>query len=238
MTEKSGSIIKIRPHQILAMGDDFGREFKFFIPEPYSGGMSAFEFIVIVKLLNLVDPNRVLEFGTYRGNTTRFILDNLDFKSNKDRKIYTIDLPSLDDVYFEGGDDLLAKVALNCERAYSKSERKGSVSQILCDSMRFDATSLNERFDFILIDANHSYEYVKKDTENALSVLDSSKSVIIWDDFNTEKFIGLNEYISSLAENGMRIYHVEGTNFAIYLSDDLSVGSKINGVILPDISET
>jgi predicted O-methyltransferase YrrM len=223
---------KIRPHQILQMGDDFGRPYHSFIPYPVSGSMSAFEYVVIVKLINLVDPKRIFEFGTYMGATTKFILENLDFEQDEDRKIFTIDLDSLEGVFFEGDDGLLAKKVLRTKRLYSESEYANKVEQIFMDSIHFDGNNIKEKMDFILIDANHSLPYVRKDTENAFRMLTPSKHVVIWDDYEHPDFTELTGYVDSLARSGKRIFHVEGTQLAILLSDDFPIGKRIEGMSL------
>ena len=45
-------------------------------------------------------------------------------------------------------------------------------------------------------------------------------------------FSDLTNYVDELASSGKNIYHVEGTNWAIQLSDDLVVPSAIVGVSL------
>jgi predicted O-methyltransferase YrrM len=224
---------KIRPNQILQMGNDFGHSFTNFVPLKYSGSMSAFEYIVMIKLLNLIEPSKVFEFGTYMGNTTRFILENIVDFSDEPKLIYTLDLDSTDGVEFEGDDAALASKVVGTKRLYQESIHKNRVVQLLGDSLTFDFSSINSKFPFILIDANHALKYVKKDTENAYELLDYSSSyVIIWDDYEHPDFSDLTNYVDELAASGKNIYHVEETNWAIQLSDDLVVPACIVGVSL------
>ena len=226
---------KIRPNQILQIGNDFGRSFTSFVPQDdkHNASMSALEYIVMIKLLNLIEPSKVFEFGTYMGNTTRFILENIVDFSDEPKLIYTLDLDSTDDVEFEGNDATLASKVVGTKRLYQKSIHKNRVVQLLGDSLTFDFSSINSKFQFILIDANHALEYVKKDTENAYELLDYSSSyVIIWDDYENPNFSDLTIYVDELASSGKNIYHVEETNWAIQLSDDLVVPACIVGVSL------
>lgn len=222
---------KIRPHQILALGQDHGKAFTSFIPSSFSGSMTAFESVVLIKILNLVNPRRVFEFGTFMGSTTRLLLDNLDHDETEDRKIYTLDLDSLDGVEFQGDDELLAKKVIGTKRLYEESVHADKVKQILVDSLKFDATSLDEKFNYILIDANHEGKYVKADSENAFKMLDKRSSfALIWDDYENPNHPELTAYVDSLTLDGNQIYHIEGTQFAILLSDDISIPKPITDI--------
>ncbi len=222
---------KIRPNQILQMGEDFGQPFTSFVPQPFSGSMTAFEYIIMIKILNLVKPIKVFEFGTYMGNTTRFILENgLQFSEEK-QFIYTLDLNDTEGVKFEGNDDALAKKVVGTRRLYQESSYRERVVQLLGDSLTYDFSSIKHQFQLILIDANHALEYVTKDTENAFGLLDDKSTyTIIWDDYEHPSFTDLTAYVDELAYKGRNIYHVEGTNWAIELSRDLVVPPAIVGV--------
>ena len=57
-----------------------------------------------------------------------------------------------------------------------------NVRHIEANSLSFDFESLEEKFDVIFIDGDHSYEGVKSDTRNAFELLRNENSVIIWHD--------------------------------------------------------
>lgn len=219
---------KIRPHQILGLGNDFGKPYTGFIPPPYSGGLLALENIALIKILNLINPKRLFEFGTYRGETTRFIIENLDFRSDKDRKFWTLDIDSLEGVCFEGNDKELALHSVSSKRFYQESKHANTVTQILEDSMKFDPNSIPDKMDFILIDANHAYDYVKNDTEKALKMISPINSVIIWHDYENSQFQGLTKYLDDLAMDGLPLLHIEETMLAIMFSPDINPIKRIN----------
>lgn len=57
--------------------------------------------------------------------------------------------------------------------------------RIVCirhNSMTFDFSTLNKKFDLIFIDGDHSYEAIYSDTKNAFTLLKNEKSVIVWHD--------------------------------------------------------
>lgn len=223
---------KLRPNQILKMGSDFGNSYTNFVPQKYSGSMHALQYVMLIKLLNLVKPKVVFEFGTYMGNTTRFILENMINFSNETKIVYTIDLDKVaDNVIFEGDDKLLASKVLGTQRLYEKSVHKDKVVQLFGDSLNYDFSKIDVKFQFILIDANHALNYVRADTENAFKMLDTSSShCVVWDDYNHPNFPDLTDYLDELALNGRNIYHIEETNFAILLSDNLVIPAATKGI--------
>jgi len=221
------SVKKLRPHQILGLGNDFGRPYKSFIPPAYSGGLMALENVILIKFLNIINPSRIFEFGTYRGETARLIIENLDFQSNNDRKLYTLDLADLTNITFDSNDKDLAIHSINSDKVYLSSEKNNSVIQIYCDSLEFNPDSIDHKFELILVDANHSYKYVKNDTEKALKMIKKEKSVILWHDYNNPEFPDLSNYLDKLAANGLDLYHIEETMLCVLMSNDIKPANKI-----------
>ncbi|MBL8012699.1 MAG: class I SAM-dependent methyltransferase, partial [Candidatus Omnitrophica bacterium] len=70
------------------------------------------------------------------------------------------------------------------------------------------------KIDLVFIDGNHSYEFVKSDTENALEML-SEKGVIIWHDYDYIIHKDVFRYLNKLAKTH-KIYSIPHTRFAIY----------------------
>ena len=83
--------------------------------------------------------------------------------------------------------------------------------------MSFDFSPYYGKIDFVFIDANHSYAYVRSDTENALRTL-SPEGVILWHDYD---FIhpGVFRLINELARE-KRIFYVERTRYALFLNKE------------------
>lgn len=89
------------------------------------------------------------------------------------------------------------------------------------DSHSFDYLSLNQKFDLIFIDGDHSYEGVRVDTQKVFTLLRDENSVIIWHDygFSPESvrwsvFAGILDGIPS--ENRKNLYHISNSLLAIY----------------------
>ncbi len=211
-------MIHIRPYQVLAIPDGFGEEIRFFMPQAQGqGSVSAIESIMLLKLMRCVNPQYLFEFGTYKGLTTRLLLENLPEADVAGERIYTLDLPDLGHVVFQGTDIAVASESINCERKYLSSHRKHLVKQLLQDSMTLDPDDYPNKFQFIFIDGNHELGYVRKDTENSLRMLADSPNCIVWHDFGNPEFPELTQYLEDLSAR-MPLHHIEDTMLAFHLS--------------------
>jgi predicted O-methyltransferase YrrM len=215
--EATSGLTHIRPGQLLSIPDNFGEEIKFFMPPAQgAGSLTTLESVILLKLLRCVNPSFVFEFGTYKGYTTRLLLENLPERNVDADRIYTLDLPEIDNVVFQGDDRTLAAEALGFQRKYLTSQKKNLVKQIFQDSMTLDPQQYLKKFQYIFIDANHEASYARKDTENALKMLSDSPACIIWHDYGNAQFPELTQYLEGLSD-GLRLYHVEGTMLVFHL---------------------
>ena len=139
-TDDSNLEIKhIRPYQVLRISDSFDEEIKFFMPQPQgSGSPSTIESILLIKLMRIVDANYLFEFGTYKGLTTRLLLENLPDKNISDERIYTLDLPNIEGVEFQGTDVKVASEAIGFNRKYNNSKNKNLIKELFQDCLTFN----------------------------------------------------------------------------------------------------
>jgi predicted O-methyltransferase YrrM len=202
----------IRPYQLLGIPDAYADEIRFFMPQAQgAGSLHTIESVLLVKLLRIVEPRLVFEFGTYKGLTTRLLLANLPpIPGMEAPRILTLDLPTLEDVEFQGTDIDLAREVLGSERAYQREREAHLVHQLLQDSMRLDPTPWSGQVQYIFIDANHALPYVRQDTENAFAMLSPGRGVVIWHDYGHPEFPELTAYLEELART-RPLFHVEGT---------------------------
>jgi len=70
--------------------------------------------------------------------------------------------------------------------------------------------------DFIFVDADHSFEAVRNDTQNAFSML-ATKGVIVWHDYNPEH-PGCFEFLHQLSKTH-RIFSIKNTALVIYIRE-------------------
>ncbi len=213
------NLTHIRPYQILGIEDNYPEEVRFFMPQAQgSGSLLSLESIMLIKLMRVTNADYVFEFGTYKGLTTRLLLANLPIKNNLDpqeKRVYTLDLPDLENVYFQGTDVDLAEEALNFKRKYLEESNSHLVNQVFQDSMKFDGEQYQKKFQLIFIDGNHEISYVKKDTENAFKMIADGPSVIIWHDYGHPEFDDNSRYLEQLGKE-MKMFHIEHTKMVIH----------------------
>lgn len=113
---------------------------------------------------------KILEIGTHLGYTTENIA-----KNNPNAKIKTIDICK--DYNFDT--KYQNSEILDRNQSGIKIKSKNVIHELVDSDLFFEKCS--ETFDLILIDGDHSYEQVKKDTENALKVIEKN-GIIIWHD--------------------------------------------------------
>jgi hypothetical protein len=176
-----------------------------------------YDAFVIAALCRLWKCGAVFEIGTFHGETAWLIAHN-----NPDATIYTLDLPQIeatrdavheltDSNYFQTWDRGIK---------FHDTPESARIVQLYGDSATFDYSPYRGRMDLVFIDASHSYNYVKSDTEAGLSML-SGSGTIIWDDYT--HYPGIYLYLHELAPRlDHPIVHLLGTRLAMYARRPIS----------------
>lgn len=152
---------------------------------------------MLLKLTVCTKPKRLMEVGSFRGYTALYLAQH----TAVDAQIVTVDM------YPEHGEAYR-------DTPYDKKidRRVGKISQEMF--LSDDPGS----YDLIFIDADHSYEGVKRDTELILPLI-APDGFLVWHDYaNWGYFDGKNgvpEYLGELSER-LPIAHVIGSDIAIY----------------------
>jgi len=161
---------------------------------------------------------RVLEIGTYDGNTALVLAANLA----PEGQVITVDLPPSFDM--EKQDSLMyPDVELNLTprdqlgRQFQGHRLSAGIRQVYGDSAKLDWGTLGDPFDLIFIDGCHSEAYVRADSQNALDHL-APRGVILWHDYGA--FVEVSNVVDRLARESCRlkIFALEGTRLAIGLA--------------------
>ena len=180
-------------------------------PEHVDGNVSLLELMVLARLVRERAPRELFEIGTFNGRTTSTLAAN----APDDAKVHTLDLPAGATARLE---------VLADERRYIDKPRSGEllresaharkVTQHFGDSATFDLSRFE--VDFVFVDGSHSYEYVRSDSERALSMLRSGSGTIVWHDYG--EWEGVTRALDDLAAGDSRFHalrHVEGTTLVI-----------------------
>lgn len=180
------------------------------------GSIRPLEAQILAGLVAHFKPEVVFEIGTFNGFSTLHLAKNV----GEDVPVYTLDLPDnrgdivLKNDWTEAHKDI-KNMDAESVRLFRADPKVKNIVELYGDSASFDFSPWWGRVDFVFIDANHSYEYVKKDSENAFKMI-SDRGVIVWHDFD---FIhpGVYKFIKQLAKS-RTIYFVERSRFAIFVN--------------------
>lgn len=170
------------------------------------------ELVVLCSLCRKFDPKLILEIGTFDGNTTlHFALNSPDTA-----KVLTLDLPPdvLEGKGTSRGDRSLTSSPLRSVRRFIGTEFEEKITQFYGDSLEFDFSKFLEHGhpDFIFIDAGHTYDCVKSDTEKALSIIKSGGH-IVWHDYHPGTQ-GVVIYLNEISQF-YDLKHVSGTAIVV-----------------------
>ena len=185
------------------------------------GTIRPMEAQVLAALVAHLKPKTIFEIGTYTGFSTL----HLERNAPSDTTIYTLDLP-YDKTEIALKNDLneahrdIKNINLNERRYFHSDEGGKKIVELFGNSMTFDFSPYHGKIDFVFIDANHSYAYVKSDTKNALKML-SGRGVILWHDYD---FIhpGIFKLINEIARK-KRIYYIERTRYALLINSETQI---------------
>jgi len=160
------------------------------------------ETAVLLAIVKHVGAKKIFELGTFDGSTP------------PDAKIITLDLPPNWDgkLSFEMPKDFQnvpdTKIV---GRRFHNTPHHGKIQQVLGDSAKIDWSELPGPFDLIFIDACHYYDYVVKDTQNALKHI-SPNGVIVWHDYGS--FKDVSDAVDETAAQ-IKVHAIAGTRLAV-----------------------
>lgn len=145
--------------------------------------ITAHELVCLAMAVRSAKANKVLEIGTFDGNTS------LNFAANLvgDGRVVTIDLP------LDYSKDVEMALEIDPARRnvtprdavgvqYRGHPLEGRIKQIYGDSANLDFSALGGPFDLAFVDGCHAYEYVVSDTNNVIPIVRPG-GLIVWHDY-------------------------------------------------------
>ena len=166
------------------------------------------DIALLKSLARQFETCQYLELGSWRGESLVNVADVTE---------HCVSISLSDTEMLEIGFD---ENLINFNRFFSKISP--NVTHIGHNTRTFEFQNLNQKFDIIFVDADHSYESVKSDTQNVFSLLKNENSIIVWHDYgySTERVRQpvLAGILDGLPNNEARnnVYHVSNTLCAIY----------------------
>jgi len=134
------------------------------------GQTSPYELSALALLAGVEDRERIVEFGTFDGRSTRVLAINAPRAS-----ITTLDLPP---------DERRWKPEADVGRFVVDLVATGRVRLHRGDSREFDESSLRGLVDFVFVEGGHGAEIVRSDSSKALAMVgDRPGRVVVWHDY-------------------------------------------------------
>lgn len=163
------------------------------------------ELAMLGVICNYLRPRRIFEFGTYIGSATLVMALN----SAADVEIDTLDL---DPSYRPEG-----YPEFSVGDAFRMTDVASRIHQHYGDSRYFKFTPMHGQMDLIFVDANHTFEFVRNDTQQALKLIRPG-GVIVWDDYgytsDHPECSGVAGYLNELSRT-LPCFQIAGTRFAV-----------------------
>lgn len=177
-----------------------------------SGSSLATDFALLQLLCRKYAVQDYLEIGTWRGESAANVAHFVD-------RVTTFNL----------GDEQLRSLGLpsdyvDAHRFFSKDI--SNIQHVFGDSQTFDFHQLNQRFDLIFIDGDHSTQAVRHDTKKLIPFLKNEKSILVWHDAKLDTEYPRYEVLRGIFEGlptemHAQVYLVENSLCAVYLPFDI-----------------
>lgn len=176
------------------------------------GNPTLLEQLLLVTLVKQAKPKRVFEFGTFDGKTS----GNLALNLPKSSEILTIDLPKEQLSEAKMGVSMADKRLIMKESIGGKIQQKfENITQVYGDTAQFDFSPYHNTCDVVFIDACHTYDYVRNDSEQAMKLLKKG-GLVIWHDYGT--WPGVTQALNELHQTQgdyQELYNIADTSLAV-----------------------
>ena len=156
------------------------------------------ELLTLMAICQHKSFSKAFEIGTFSGESTQAIA----LSTPPEARVSTLDIQT-----YEPG------------LAFAGRSEAGKIEVLIGDSRSFDFSAYAGQCDFVYIDGNHTYPFVKSDTEIALRLLKPG-GVILWDDYVFDPAhpdcSGVKQALEELTLP--HLYRIKGTRFAVHCS--------------------
>jgi SAM-dependent methyltransferase len=181
-----------------------------------AGPMPAEDAAFFARFIAALAPQEVFEFGTNWGVSTAIIAAN----TPPSTRIRTLDVcREMFSAEHLSSNPELQMILSNQHTGWQWQQDetlRPKVEQVFADSLTFEMPT-TPQCDFILVDACHQYDFIRKDTENALRCL-APGGCLLWHDFypQVSSWQDVFLYLTEFARRHAGVVHIEGTHFAFW----------------------
>ncbi len=204
------------------VSDSFSETLEYFA---FLDGSSLPTDLALLKTLcKKFEKCKYFEIGTWRGESVINVAKNA-------AECYTLNL-SKSEMLSRGFDEKYTDL----QDFFSKG--KENITHLKGDSLTFDFSSLNKKFDVIFIDGNHHYDYVKNDTEKIFKHLVHDNSIIVWHDYAYTPEKIRPEVLAAILdgtpdEQRKYLYHASNTLCAVFMKGNFPT-TEFSSPMIPD----
>jgi predicted O-methyltransferase YrrM len=168
------------------------------------------EVASLLAIVKFSGAKKIFEIGTFDGGTAL----NLAANTPEDAQIVTLDLPpDWNGEFAEGTPKALQNMTsrVTVGRRFLATPYEKKITQVFGDSSNLDWSKLHGPFDIVFIDGCHYYDYVARDTQNALKHLRPG-GLVIWHDYGYVKDV--SDVVDRTAGK-IKVCAIAGTRLAV-----------------------
>lgn len=176
--------------------------------------MPEHELLTLGALAKQLSPKLVVEFGTFMGGSTLAMASNLPESS----QIVTVDLEPDHRRDHEHGMGV-GLLEFEVGSLFRGTRYESIIEQRYANTVEFSDEDLVAKADLVFVDADHTYEFAKRDTQTALRLLKPG-GVILWHDYSwapeNPECVGVTKTVNEFRDEYGGCRQIAGTRFAIY----------------------
>jgi len=176
------------------------------------------DLIPLCKIIQNKQPKTIFEFGTYQGSTT------LHFSANSQANVYTFDLPPKGYEHFFKTERIEKEIDVHQkdpDLLFHGTPYAKNIQQIYGNSKFYDFSDFYNKVDIVFVNASHHFEYVLKDSLNALKMI-KTDGIIIWHNYASYA-PGVIKAIDELSTK-FNLYHIQGTCLIFFFGQQPKIG--------------
>jgi predicted O-methyltransferase YrrM len=179
-------------------------------------GMPEHELLVLGAVTQALRPDRVVEFGTFTGSSTLAMALN----SPQHSRIVTVDVNPADRPSHVHGLGV-GLLEFHVGEVFQGTAWHRKIEQRLGDTRQFVMPEWEGQVGLFLVDADHTYDFVRTDTAFAKKML-MPGGAILWHDYtwspDAAECGGVTRAVNEFHQRYGNCFQIAGTRFALYFN--------------------